>query len=130
MPSSTSTNEAGSASTFSTHSDEIIPFRPRRVYTGEYHSKRRNSSRGSDSNGSRSSTGDYDREHHRKSLSRAVKAILKSEEAGRKAKAPQALELKDWIPVSFPPPYSNTSMEGLCMEFAQLATELQKGWTG
>lgn len=119
----TTTYKTGSASTSSTSKNEIDLSRPRGVYTDEYHSKRR--SRDS----SNSATGQYIIEHHRQSLSRAAKAILKSEEADMKAKAPKALSLQDWIPLPSPLATPSTSMEDLCMEFARLATELQNGWT-
>lgn len=126
----TSTHRTGSASTSSTPQDEIILSRPRGIYTGEYHSKRsRSRGSNSDSSSNRSTTaGGYISENHRQSLSRAVKAILESEKADTKAKAPRALSLQDWIPISSSLDYHSSSMEGLCMEFAYLAIELQKGW--
>jgi hypothetical protein len=67
----------GSTSNSSPLMDEIILSRPSGVYSGKYHSKRR--SRESNSNSSNSATVDYIREHHLQLLSRAIKAILKSE---------------------------------------------------
>ncbi|KUI55244.1 hypothetical protein VP1G_02640 [Cytospora mali] len=79
---------------------------------------------------SSSAAGDYDKEYHRQSLSRAIQSILKSEEVDRKAKVPTALPLEHWIPQSSYPGYPSSSMKALCIEFAQLATELQDGRTG
>ncbi|KUI67827.1 hypothetical protein VM1G_03514 [Cytospora mali] len=117
------------ASNSSAPQTEIILSRPRGVYTGEYLSKRRSHGRSRYSKSS-SATGDYDKEYHRQSLSRAIQSILKSEEVDRKAKAPTALLSEQWIPQSSHPGYPSSSMKALCMEFAQLATELQDGWTG
>lgn len=117
--SSTSAYETGSARTAPTLQDEIVLFRPRGVYTGEFRSKRtrsRDSSSGSTTDG-------YTSERHRQPLSRAVKAILKSEDADAEAKVLKELALQDWVPMS-----SSLdpiiSMEGLCIRFARLAAEL------
>lgn len=121
MP-STNTYETSSASTPSTPQNEIVLSRPRGVYTGEYRSKR---SRSRDGNKG-SATGGYASEYHRQSLSRAV--ILISGITDTKAETPKDLTLQYWFPILSPLASSSGPMEGFCMEFARLATELQNGW--
>lgn len=110
---------AGSASTSSASQDETILSRPRGVYTGEYSSKRSSDTRG------------YNRKLHQRQLERAIQAILKSEGTAKEVKAPTPSSslLQDWTPKAPSSGYSSSSMEKLSMEFAQLAAELQHGWT-
>ncbi|ROW17119.1 hypothetical protein VPNG_01187 [Cytospora leucostoma] len=125
MPSTMPTQEAVT-SVPSAAQDEIILSRPRGVYTGEYSLKRRNASRGGADS---SATGNYNRVHHEQGLTRGIQAILRSKKADTKAKTPTAVPLEGWTPQISPLGARSRLLEDLCLEFAQLATELQDGWT-
>lgn len=117
-------HEAGT-STSSAAQDEIILSRPCGVYTGEYSLKR--SKPGRDGDGS-SATGNYSRDHNQQVPSRGIQAILRSKKADTKAQTPTAVPLEGWTPQISPLGPRSRLMEDLCLEFAQLATELQDGW--